>query len=62
MNDDFIETTTPYDKILGLLIEHGWDGYLLIEYEGPNKDVPVYASGQLRRQHVMLFVYATSDG
>lgn len=54
MSDDFVETTTPYDKIIALLVEHGWDGYLLSEYEGPHKDVPGYASGQLRRQHLMM--------
>lgn len=54
MSDDFVETTTPYDKIIGLMIKHGWDGYLLSEYEGPKKDVPGYASDQLRRQHIMM--------
>jgi len=54
MSDDFIETTTPYDKIIGLLIEHGWNGYLLSEYEGVNKDVPGYSSAQLRRQHILM--------
>ena len=54
MTDDFVETTTPYDRILDLMVKHQWDGYLLSEYEGPNKDVPGYASGQLRRHHVMM--------
>ena len=54
MSDDFIETTTPYDKIIATLIAHQWDGYLLSEYEGPNKEVPGYASGQLRRQHILM--------
>jgi hypothetical protein len=54
MTDDFVETTTPYDKIIALLIEYGWDGYLLSEYEGPNKEIPGYTSGQLRRQHIMM--------
>lgn len=54
MSEDFIETTTPYDKIIGLLIEHGWDGYLLSEYEGPNKQVPGYSSDQLHRQHILM--------
>ena len=54
MSEDFIETTTPYDKVIGLLIEHDWDGYLLSEYEGPHKDVPGYSSEQLRRQHILM--------
>lgn len=54
MSDDFVETTTPYDRIIELMIKHGWDGYLLSEYEGKNKDVPGYSSGQLRRQHILM--------
>jgi sugar phosphate isomerase/epimerase len=54
MSDDFVETTTPYDEIIALLIKHSWDGYMLSEYEGSNKDVPGYASDQLRKQHVMM--------
>ncbi|HPS41442.1 MAG TPA: TIM barrel protein [Anaerolineaceae bacterium] len=54
MSDDFVETTTPYDRVLKVLIDHKWDGYLLSEYEGKDKDVPGYVSGQLRRQHIMM--------
>lgn len=54
MSEDFVETTTPYDKIIDILVKHKWDGYLLSEYEGPNKDVPGYSSDQLRKQHVMM--------
>ncbi len=54
MTEEFVETTTPYDKIVDTLIQHHWDGYLLSEYEGPNKDVPGYASDQLRKHHVLL--------
>lgn len=54
MSDDLIETTIPYDRIIEILLEHKWEGYLLSEYEGRNKDVPGYASDQLRRQHVMM--------
>jgi sugar phosphate isomerase/epimerase len=54
MNENFEETTIPYDKIVPILKEHGWNGYLLSEYEGKNKDVPGYVTTQLRRHHVML--------
>jgi sugar phosphate isomerase/epimerase len=54
MSDDLIETTIPYDHVIKILWEHGWEGYLLSEFEGENKDVPGYASDQLRRQHVMM--------
>lgn len=57
MSDDLIETTIPYDRIIALLLEHKWEGYLLSEYEGRNKDVPGHASDQLRRQHVMMKRY-----
>jgi hypothetical protein len=54
MTEDFIETTTPYPEVIGTLLDHGWQGYLLSEYEGVNKDVPGYSSDQLRKHHVML--------
>ena len=54
MSDDLVETDHPYDRIMQILIDHKWEGYLLSEYEGKNRDVPGYASDQLRRQHVMM--------
>jgi hypothetical protein len=54
MSEDMVETTIPYDKIIKIMIDHKWDGYLLSEYEGKNKNVPGYPNEQARRQHVML--------
>lgn len=54
MDENFQETSIPYDKIVTIMKEHEWDGYLLSEYEGKNKDVPGYVTTQLRRQHVQL--------
>jgi sugar phosphate isomerase/epimerase len=54
MTDELVDPTHPYDEIIGILVEHGWDGYLLSEYEGEHKDVPGHASDQLRRHHVMM--------
>ncbi len=57
MTDDLIEDTHPYDKIISVLMEHKWDGYLLSEYEGADKDVIGYVSDQLRKQHLMMKQY-----
>lgn len=58
MNDDFEETTIPYPEIIKLLQDHGWDGYLLSEYEGADKYDPGYEVGQtLRKHHIMLKKY-----
>jgi len=54
MDDEFNEVTIPYGAIINVLKEHKWEGYLLSEYEGENKDVPGYVSHELRKQHVML--------
>ncbi len=55
MSDDFHETTIPYPEIIKIMQEHGWDGYLLSEYEGADKYDPGYEVGQtLRKQHIML--------
>ncbi len=55
MSNDFQETTIPYPEIVKILQEHGWDGYLLSEYEGADKYDDGYEVGQtLRKQHIML--------
>ena len=54
MDDNFNELTIPYPEILKILVEQGWEGYLLSEYEGENKDVPGFVSQELRKQHVMM--------
>ncbi len=50
MDENFEETTIPYKEILKVFMEHHWDGYLLSEYEGPNKDVPGFVSAQMLEQ------------
>ena len=54
MDGNFVETTIPYDKVVPIMKEHGWNGYLLSEYEGPNKDETGYSTTQVLRHHVML--------
>jgi len=55
MSDDFHETQIPYERILQIMIEHEWDGYLLSEYEGSDKYDQGYEVGQtLRKQHIMM--------
>lgn len=55
VNDDFEETMVPYKKILDILKEHNWNGYLLSEYEGADKYAPGYQVGDtLRRHHIMM--------
>ena len=54
MSDDLVETDHPYDKIIKILVDNKWEGYLLSEYEGSKRDVPEYASDQLRKHHVMM--------
>lgn len=54
MDENFEETTIPYPEIVNVLVEEGWEGYLISEYEGENKDVPGYVSTQLKRHQIML--------
>ena len=54
MNENFEETTIPYEEILKILKDHQWDGYMLSEYEGPRMNEPGFVSEQIRRQHVMM--------
>jgi sugar phosphate isomerase/epimerase len=57
MTDDGVEYSIPYDEIVPMLIEGGYDGYLSSEYEGNRhiQDVyPVDSVEQVRRQHTMF--------
>jgi hypothetical protein len=57
MTEDLIEDSHPYDRIIEVLLDNKWDGYLLSEYEGENKDVLGYVPDQLRKQHLMMKRY-----
>ena len=62
MDENFEENTIPYPEIISLMVDNGWSGYLLSEYEGPYafnairdpaaalKEIP----DQVRRHHIML--------
>jgi len=57
MLEDGTEYSIPYDKIVPVLIQGGFDGYLSSEYEG-NRHIqdafPVDSIEQVRRQHAMF--------
>lgn len=57
MLEDNTEYSIPYEEIVPVLIEHGYNGYLSSEYEGNRhiQDVHVVNSvEQVRRQHEMF--------
>ena len=57
MTDDGVEYSIPYDKIIPVLIEGGYDGYLSSEYEGNRHIQDVFevdSVEQVRRQHRMF--------
>jgi sugar phosphate isomerase/epimerase len=57
MLDDGTEYSIPYEKIVPVLIQGGYDGYLSSEYEG-NRHIqdafPVDSAEQVLRQHAMF--------
>jgi sugar phosphate isomerase/epimerase len=53
MNDNCEETSIPYPEIVKMLAEHRWNGYLLSEYEGEDRNRGG-AFTAIRRHHVML--------
>jgi sugar phosphate isomerase/epimerase len=57
MTDEGVEFSIPYDRIVAVLLEGGYDGYLSSEYEG-NRHIQdafeVDSVEQVRRQHRML--------
>lgn len=54
VNDDFEETTIPYREVLKILVDSGYQGYLISEYEGPRKDEMDFVCDQLRRHHILM--------
>ena len=46
-------TNTPYAEIVGILRKHNWNGYLLSEYEGADRNRGGGFTA-VRKQHVML--------
>ncbi len=54
INDDFEETTIPYKRVLEVLRENGYNGYLLSEYEGADKYDYGVEVGQILRKHQIL--------
>jgi hypothetical protein len=54
MNDDCEETSIPYPEIVRMLIDQKWNGYLLSEYEGADRNTSGAAFTAVRKQHVML--------
>lgn len=64
MTDDGTEYSIPYEEIVPLIVEGGFDGYLSSEYEG-NRHIqdafPVDSVEQVRRQHA-LFARLLADG
>ena len=48
------ETTIPYEKVICILQEHQWDGYLLSEYEAASKNEHGYVSDQPRSHHILM--------
>lgn len=57
MTDEGVEYSIPYDKIIDVLVEGGYDGYLSSEYEG-NRHIQdafvVDSVDQVARQHAMF--------
>ena len=54
MDENFEEKTIPYADAIEILKEQNWNGYLVSEYEGADKDKQGFVSEQLRRQHIMM--------
>ena len=54
MSEECLDLDIPYPEIIDVMKKNNWEGYLLSEYEGKNKDDAAFMSEQLHRQHVML--------
>ena len=54
VDENFEERTIPYKEVLDIMVEQGWSGNLVSEYEGPGRDNSEFLGDQLRRHHIMM--------
>jgi sugar phosphate isomerase/epimerase len=54
VDENFKERTIPYAEVMKIIVDQGWSGNLVSEYEGPKRDEPGYLGDQLRRHHIMM--------
>jgi sugar phosphate isomerase/epimerase len=57
MTDDLVEYSIPYEEVLPVLAQGGYDGYLASEYEGQRFTQDAFETDsceQVRRHHVMM--------
>jgi sugar phosphate isomerase/epimerase len=54
INDDFVEDSIPYDKIIPRIKKLGYKGYIACEYEGHGMDLAINAVDQLNRFRKMV--------
>jgi hypothetical protein len=54
VDENFQERTIPYNQVLQIIVDQGWSGNLVSEYEGPKRDDPGYLGDQLRRHHILM--------
>jgi len=47
-------TASDMETELNIMVDNGWNGDLVSEYEGPGREDPEYLSDQLRRHHIMM--------
>jgi hypothetical protein len=52
MTDDLREYSIPYEKVIPVLVQGGFNGYLSSEYEGERDRFQT--SAQIRMQHAMF--------
>ena len=54
VSENFEELTIPYKQVVQVMIDNGWNGNLVAEYEGPLRDDRAYLGEQLRRHQLMM--------
>lgn len=54
IDENFEELTIPYKEVLNTLVDNGYNGVMVSEYEGPNRDSYEFMTEQLRRHHILM--------
>ena len=54
IDENFTDSAIPHERVIQIMKDHSWDGYLLSEYEGRGKQDTHVVAEQLRRHHIMM--------
>jgi sugar phosphate isomerase/epimerase len=54
VDENYVEVTIPYYEVMKEVVDSGWEGCLIGEFEGPHKEDPDHVYEQMHRHQILL--------